>query len=162
MMAKDYFFESEIWLPYPVRTVFDFFKRAENLEQITPPWLNFRILGVSSEKLTQGTMIDYQLTLYGVPFRWRTEIAVWAPPYLFVDAQRRGPYRKWVHTHRFVADNGGTRMSDQVVYQVPGWLLAPLIERHFVRRNVEMIFQYRRERILEIFPGEGQSTDYTD
>lgn len=53
-------------------------------------------------------------------------------------------------------------MTDQVVYQVPGWLLAPLIERHFVRRNVEMIFQYRRERILELFPEVRQATDDTD
>jgi len=150
-MHKDYVLETETWLPAPLEEVFDFFKKAENLQQLTPPWLDFQILTPLPVEMKQGALIDYRLKLYGVPLQWRTEISLWEPPFRFVDAQLQGPYRKWVHTHTFEAVNGGTLMRDRVEYRLPGGVLAPLAHRLFVKRNVKAIFQFREARITEIF-----------
>ncbi|MEE4299784.1 MAG: SRPBCC family protein [Pseudomonadales bacterium] len=134
------------WLERPVDEVFDFFADAGNLERITPPELRFRILTPMPVAMRTGALLDYRLSLYGVPFRWRTEITVWDPPSRFVDAQLAGPYRSWVHTHTFVAERGGTRMEDHVEYVLPlgrlGLLALPLL-----RRQLERIFDHR-ERVI--------------
>jgi ligand-binding SRPBCC domain-containing protein len=80
--------------------------------------------------------------------RWRSQITVWDPPFRFVDEQRRGPYRRWTHTHSFEETNGGTLCRDEVHYAVPGgrfinWLL--------VRRDVERIFAYRQDTVRRQF-----------
>ena len=31
-----------------------------------------------------GTIIDYRISLYRVPFKWKSEISVWDPPYEFL------------------------------------------------------------------------------
>ena len=63
--------------------------------------------------------IDYRLRLRGIPVRGRTETSAWDPPRSFTDVQLRGPYRKWVHRHDLVAEDGGTRVDDTVTYAVP-------------------------------------------
>ncbi|MEJ2635099.1 MAG: SRPBCC family protein [Calditrichia bacterium] len=146
-----YIFESEAILNRPVAEIFDFFSSAGNLEVVTPPWLNFRILTPPPIKMQAGTRIDYRLRLYGIPISWKTEITVWEPPHRFVDTQLKGPYRKWVHEHRFEETGQGTRMTDRVEYAVPGLIFAPLIHKFFVGRDVERIFAYRRVRLDEIF-----------
>jgi len=133
-------FTTELWLPVPREKIFPFFAEARNLEIITPPWLNFHVLTPAPIAMRAGALIDYQLRIHGVPVRWRTEITAWNPPFSFCDEQRRGPYRRWSHTHTFVAKNGGTLCRDEVVYAVPG---GALVNRLFVRRDVEKIFEYR-------------------
>lgn len=150
---KDYIFETEIWLPYPRETLFEFFKEASNLERITPPWLNFRVLTPLPITMFAGRMIDYNIRLYGIPMRWRTEITQWTPPFSFVDSQIRGPYAKWVHTHTFEERDGGTWMHDRVEYRIPGGPFAAIPHLLFVRKNVEQIFRYRKAQILAIFSG---------
>lgn len=139
---------SDLWLPQPVDKVFPFFADAHNLEAITPPFLHFRVLTPAPIKMTPGTRIDYRLRLHGVPLGWQSEITRWDPPRGFVDEQRRGPYKAWVHTHRFTAKDGGTLVEDEVRYDVVGgrW-----IEALFVRRDVARIFAYRAERLRERF-----------
>lgn len=149
---KDYIFEAEMWLPYPVDTVFSFFQEAKNLEAITPDFLQFRILNVSTENIEQDTLIDYRLKLYGIPFKWRTKITDWQPPHQFTDSQLKGPYQKWVHTHRFQEKDGGALMTDRVIYRISGGVFAPFVNKFFVRNNVENIFTYREAKIREIFP----------
>lgn len=140
-------FHSELWLPRPVAEVFAFFSDAGNLQTITPSWLNFEILTPQPIELKPGALIDYRLRIRGLPVRWQTEITAWEPPHRFVDEQKRGPYRQWIHEHRFIASGGGTQCLDEVHYAVPG---GNLINRLFVRRDVEKIFAFRRHRLEEI------------
>lgn len=148
---QTHIFETEIWLPRPLSEVFEFFKHAENLQLLTPAWLRFKILTPQPISLKEGTLIDYSLSLYGIPLRWQTKISQWQPPAQFQDVQLRGPYRRWEHTHTFEEKNGGTLMRDQVKYEVPGGTLAPLMNKLFVSKQISRIFEYRKKKILERF-----------
>ena len=67
-----------------------------------------------------GALIEYRLRLHGVPVSWLTRIEEWEPAGRFVDAQLRGPYALWHHTHEFEPDGaGGTMMRDTVRYALP-------------------------------------------
>jgi ligand-binding SRPBCC domain-containing protein len=76
----------------PLGVVFEFFARAGNLEQITPPWLRFALLSPDDMPMRAGALIDYRLSLHGVPVRWTSRIEEWEPGRSFVDRQQRGPY----------------------------------------------------------------------
>jgi ligand-binding SRPBCC domain-containing protein len=145
---KTFNFNSELWVPRPIAGVFEFFADAQNLEKITPDWIKFSILSPCPIEMRVGALIQYRLKVRGFPLRWLTEITAWEPPYRFVDEQRRGPYRLWVHEHRFSSSNGGTLMTDDVTYAVWG---GALIDRLFVRSDVKRIFDFRHEKIKEMF-----------
>ena len=139
-------FESTLWLPRRRDEVFAFFADAANLEAITPPWLHFHVLNPALV-IHEGVLIDYRLTLYGIPLKWQSEISRWDPPASFVDEQRKGPYRRWVHTHTFVDERGGTRVGDEVDFEVPfGWLVG-----RFVQRDVNRIFAFREQALRQRF-----------
>lgn len=127
--------------------VFAFFADYKNLELITPPWLRFRILGASRPEMSEGMTIDYRLKVHGLPIRWRSLVSEWDPPYSFVDQQVAGPYKVWIHRHTFEPTEAGVLVTDRVDYAVPG---GRLIERLFVRRDLERIFDFRREQLIEL------------
>jgi ligand-binding SRPBCC domain-containing protein len=126
--------------------LFDFFASAENLERITPPRLRFRIVTPLPVEMRAGALIDYRLSLRGVPFRWRTEITEWNPPHSFTDVQLRGPYRTWIHHHSFEPAEGGTLMMDEVRYRIGLGLLGRLA-LPLVHRQLAYIFRYRQTSI---------------
>jgi ligand-binding SRPBCC domain-containing protein len=140
-------FHSDLWLPAPRDEVFAFFADAANLESITPPWLRFHLDTPTPLTMACGARIDYRLRIHGIPLRWRAEITVWEPPHRFVDEQRRGPYRRWVHTHVFTEERGGTRVSDEVDFEAPG----PTFVTRLVVRDVRRIFAYRADALHKLF-----------
>jgi ligand-binding SRPBCC domain-containing protein len=151
MSSKIYVFRQEQWISRPIDEVFAFFSEARNLEAITPPWLGFKILSMSSDSIREGTEIRYRLRLHGLPIKWRTEIRRWNPPICFVDLQRSGPYKLWHHTHRFEAHGDRTRMVDVVRYALPFGILGRAAHALKVRGDVETIFEYRRRHIHALF-----------
>src|SRR3954449_10402998 len=136
-------------LAAPPSEVFPFFADPRNLEAITPPILEFRLL--TPEPIAMGvcTFLQYALRLRGVPVRWDTLIQEWEPPHRFVDVQVRGPYRLWHHTHELVALDGGraTLMRDTVRYSVGFGVLGEVARRALVLRDLEAIFAFRAERV---------------
>lgn len=142
----EYVLERTQVVPVGIEEAFAFFADARNLEQITPPWLRFRIVEAPDD-LREGAVLRYRLRLFGVPIRWRTEIVAWDPPHGFVDVQRRGPFRLWEHTHRLRAVEGGTEVADRVRYGLHLGPLGGLVRRLLVRRWVEGIFDYRAARV---------------
>lgn len=138
----------------PLAETFAFFSDANNLERLTPSWLNFRIRSEGPLTMREGLLIDYVIRLRGVPLPWRTQIDVWEPGVRFVDRQLNGPYLWWRHEHRFEAVPEGTRVIDHVEF-VPRarWLTA-----RFVAAEVERIFDYRAEQLKSLF-GEGERHD---
>ena len=141
-------FTAALWLPLPPSEIFPFFSNAANLDAITPPWLDFRIVTPPPIAMCEGALIDYRLRVHFLPLRWRTRINIWEPPYRFVDEQVRGPYYQWIHEHTFEPSAGGTLARDFVRYAAP---LDFLTHRWLVRPDVEKIFAYREQALLKRF-----------
>jgi uncharacterized protein (TIGR01777 family) len=139
------------WIPKDKNTVFNFFAEAENLESITPPWLNFKITHKSEPQIKSGLLLDYQLKIRKIPLRWRTLIEDWQPTEHFVDKQIKGPYSLWVHRHTFTDVRGGTLVEDTVDYKLPFGPLGQLAHSLFVKSDLSKIFNYRARVILEKF-----------
>jgi ligand-binding SRPBCC domain-containing protein len=146
---KTHTHESKIKVARPQGEVFAFFSNAVNLEKLTPPWLNFRIITPPPISMAVGTRIKYRLSLHGFPVNWESEITVWDPPHRFVDEQTRGPYRLWHHEHAFAERDGVTLVSDLVTYAVYG---GALINSLFVAPDVRRIFAFRQELLHKLFP----------
>jgi ligand-binding SRPBCC domain-containing protein len=157
-MADVYTLRTWQWLPLPRAQAFAFFADALNLERITPDLLRFRVLTPAPIEMRAGTLIDYRLSLRGLPMRWRSEITEWDPPTRFADTQRRGPYREWYHTHAFEDHDGGTMVHDVVRYRLlgPSLVTRPL-NALLVEPDVRRIFGYRHGALERAFGLEGQT-----
>lgn len=149
-----------IEIALPRHEVFAFFANAQNLAAITPPELSFSILTPLPIDMREGALIDYRIGLWGLPMRWKTAITKWNPPYDFTDVQLSGPYKTWIHRHRFFESAAGTLIIDHVDYELPFGPLGALA-RPLVRRQLERIFEYRSERVRELLGGREPSAIHT-
>jgi ligand-binding SRPBCC domain-containing protein len=146
-----YTLQRELWVPRPLPDVFDFFAKAENLERITPPWMQFRIVTPPPIEVRQGTTIAYALRVRGIPLKWISKIDKWDPPHEFVDIQVKGPYKFWHHTHRFSERAGGTSIEDTVRYALPFGALGRSVNWLQVAGDLAKIFDYRAQQVQELF-----------
>jgi ligand-binding SRPBCC domain-containing protein len=147
-MPRVHLLERRQRVPFSIEQAFSFYGDARNLGRITPPWLGFEVTTPGPVEMGHGTLIEYRLRLHRVPVRWRTRIAVWEPPWRFVDVQVRGPYSLWEHTHTFEEDGPeATIIRDRVRYSIPFGPLGALAERLLVRRDLKQIFDYRRDAV---------------
>jgi hypothetical protein len=149
--GNEYVLEAEQWVPRPLEELFPFFAKAENLETLTPKFLGFRVLKMSTPAIEKGTLIDYRIKVHGVPMGWTTLIEEWTPGKSFVDTQLKGPYSFWHHTHSFESKDGGTMLRDRVRFRLPLGFLGDFFGGWLVRRDVTEIFAYRRATIERLF-----------
>ena len=139
-----------------MEVVWDFFSNPGNLNDITPPDLYFEIVFGGSEAMYQGQLIAYKIQLIPlIRTRWLTEITQVKEPIYFADQQRLGPYTFWRHEHFFNPKPEGVEMRDKVTYQLPLGPIGELVHRFWVGPRLERIFDYRAEKIKQIFNSVG-------
>jgi ligand-binding SRPBCC domain-containing protein len=139
------------FVPAPIDDVFAFFRDPQNLGVITPDWLGFRIEDAPDGNVFAGCEIGYTIRLFGAPMRWRTRIPVYEDGVRFIDEQASGPYKSWVHEHRFTPLLEGTLVTDRVEYEMPFGPLGAIARVVAVRHQLRAIFDYRARVMRERF-----------
>lgn len=137
-----------------IDTVWRFFSGAGNLQRITPGHMNFRVTsGELPEEIYPGMIITYKVSpLFRIPLFWMTEITHVVPGKLFVDEQKRGPFRMWHHQHHFEASGNEVLMTDIVHYQLPLGFLGEIVHAVMVKKQLQDIFKFREQQVDQLFP----------
>ena len=137
-----------------INKVFDFFSNPENLSIITPSRLDFKILTPTPIAMKEGQLIDYTIKLLGFKVRCRTIITEYMPKKKFIDQQVKGPYSMWHHTHEFIEDGDSVKMIDTISYVMPFGFIGYIVNKIWVKNDIDEIFKYRSEIINEYFERE--------
>jgi ligand-binding SRPBCC domain-containing protein len=135
--------------PRPLVEVFDFFCQPINLTRISPPDLQMRLLEAPL-RIQLGSRITLLGRRWGVPQRLVSEVILFEPHTAFTDEQREGPFRKWVHVHRFEVVSGGTRVVDRVEFEPPGGILGLMVNAAAIERELNWLYEYRSQKLREI------------
>lgn len=139
-------------LPITLQEAWDFISDPKNLAVITPDTMGFKTLSGDDRKMFPGQIIHYTITpVLGIRLQWVTEITHVADKSFFVDEQRYGPYNFWHHKHFLKEIEGGVEMEDVVHYKLPMGFLGRLAHPLLVKPKLEEIFDYRKEKLIELF-----------
>lgn len=114
----------------PLETVWQFHSAPDGLAAVSASWLRLRVERVTgpdgrpAEGFAAGTEVTLSVRPFGLGRRqsWTSRIVARerrAERAEFRDEMLDGPFRRWVHTHRFEAVPRGTRMTDRVAYELP-------------------------------------------
>ena len=146
-------------IPVPKSDVWNYFCDPQNINEITPPDMNFEIIQGGGVKMVEGQIIECRVEFVrGIRALWLTEISHVREGEYFVDEQRIGPYRYWYHEHIFEEHIfegvlAGTKMTDQVTYVIPFGILGDLLDRIWIAKRLNHIFNFRKQKIVALFGG---------
>ena len=97
-----YTLHREQMIPASLERVWAYFATPRNLNEMTPPNMAFELTYGGDEPMYPGQVIAYKVAILPrVRVRWLTQITHVDPGHRFIDEQRIGPYRLWIHEHRF-------------------------------------------------------------
>ena len=150
---KVYRLERTTQLRTDLETAWKYFSSPGNLNEITPPDMEFKIISPDAHKpMYQGMVIEYKIQPFPlVSFGWLTEITHCSDKRFFVDEQRFGPYSFWHHQHHFEENQGGVMMTDIVHYGLPLGPLGQIAHALFVKKKLDHIFDFRTECMRKVF-----------
>jgi len=135
-----------------VEECWTFFSSPRNLQKMTPLTMGFEITDFDGKNMYPGQIIQYKVSpLLGIKLTWVTEITIVEENRYFIDVQRFGPYILWHHKHFFEPVENGVLMTDLVHYALPLGFIGRMLNALVVKNKLKEIFEYRAEKIKEIF-----------
>ena len=148
---KIYSFEKKQNFPVSVEIAWKFLSDPNNLKKITPDYMGFNIISSIEKEMYSGQIIQYTVRpLFGIPFKWVTEITHVEKNRFFVDEQRFGPYSFWHHKHYLKPIKGGVEMRDVIHYKIPLGVIGQIIHPIVVKPKLKEIFDYRKKTLNKI------------
>lgn len=137
-------FKTEQFLKSDIKTVWDFVSSPQNLSEITPPYMMFKITSANTMRMYPGMIISYKVApMLNIKINWVTEITHVVEESFFVDEQRIGPYSLWHHQHFFKQIDNGVLMTDIVTYKPPFGPIGSIANQLFIKQKLKSIFDYR-------------------
>jgi len=147
-----YQIKSKQKLPITIDQAWDFLSNPNKLSEITPKYMNFKILSGAERSIYPGQIIQYKVSpILGLNLKWVTEITHVLDKEYFVDEQRFGPYSLWHHKHFIKEIDGGIEMVDIVDYKLPFGILGQLAHPIFVKNKLKQIFEFRENKLNQLF-----------
>lgn len=150
-MPKLYKLKREQVVKTDIETAWDFIRSPKNLEALTPEDISFEIVTELPAEMYNGLLIEFHV---GIPIlgkqTWLTEIKNIRKKQSFVDEQRVGPYKLWLHYHEIQPVEEGVRFIDQVHYALPLGPLGMIAHKLFAGKMLGKVFDYREAKLPEL------------
>ncbi len=137
-------FEKKSRISVCAQSAFDWHSRTGAIQRLIPPWEHVEIVD------KKGTIQDGdQLTLRMKGLLGQDWIAIhqnFRQGEQFEDRQESGPFKSWVHTHRFEPVNDHhCEIIDHIQYELPAGPVGPLVGGGYVASKLESMFHYRHQ-----------------
>ena len=129
----------------PVDRVFRFHEQDDALALLSPGFPPVRIVS-----RTGGIAVGARVELRIGPFVWVALHTGYQRDRFFQDEQIEGPFARWVHSHEFEAVGAGTRLTDRIVYELPGGALVNRLLAWTVRLGLQTQFAHRHRVTKQI------------
>jgi len=121
--------------------VAEFHRSASSMPTITPPPMVVKLHNVPAI-LKEGDEMDFTLKLGPIPINWLARIES-VSSNGFTDRQLKGPFKEWIHNHKFIAvSDKTTEVVDEVTLKLssnPMWWLVGLS----MRIGLPILFAFR-------------------
>lgn len=120
--------------------------RAGAFERLNPGWERARVVERYS-RLAEGSRLVLDVSVGPITRRWVAGHRGLVEGREFQDFQQEGPFRRWVHTHRFLPrEGGGARLEDEIEFTPPMGALGRLFGSGYLRRRLNRAFTWRHAR----------------
>ena len=150
MKLTQLYFEQKI--NTDINKLWNFISSPKNLSKITPDYMDFKILSEIPNEMYEGLIISYTVRpILGIKLNWVTEITHIKKNKYFIDEQRQGPYKMWHHEHILEETNDGIIMRDKLSYIPPFGIFGQILNKLFIQKQINRIFEYRTKILDEIF-----------
>lgn len=142
-------FEKNQPIPVDADELYRWHARPGAFERLVPPWQDIDVLHHTGG-IQNGARRIMRVHQGPISLIWEARHRGHLPGEQFVDEQTRGPFAKWVHTHRFEQRSPGhSWLVDHVDYQLPLGILGALFGGSMARATLERMFAFRHRRTAE-------------
>lgn len=128
--------------------LWDWHQRPGAFERLLPPWAHMRVVD-ALPALEEGAMARFELARFGLRLSWQARHHDVTPGSGFTDTQVRGPFRRWVHTHRFEDAPGGANLHDRIDWDLPLPPLGRWVAGASIRRELSQMLHFRHQRTAD-------------
>ena len=134
-------------LDHPVAKVFAWHMRPGALERLIPPWERVTIESREGTPATGGR-VAFRVRRGPTEIRFEALHTDFEQDRFFRDEQIRGPFTRWVHTHRFErANEDGCTVEDQVDWALPLGTARRLLGGSSAEAELGRLFTFRHRRL---------------
>src|SRR5579859_3971059 len=139
-------YERKSHIDVSVKELFDWHNQPGTFERLTPPWERVRVIERKGGVADRGRLV---LEMKQGPFRrrWVAVHGNYVEGRQFADEQVQGPFKKWVHTHKFLPETETTSLlEDHIEYQPPLGLPGQWLAGPYLSRRIDKLFSFRHNR----------------
>ncbi|MGN6124981.1 MAG: SRPBCC family protein [Humibacter sp.] len=104
------------------------------------------VAGITTGRIGLGETVTWRARHFGIWWTMTSQIAELDAPTRFVDQQVRGPFKTFLHEHRFEQLTHGTRVTDTITVASPIFgslaerlVLVPYLRRLISKRNAHLL-----------------------
>lgn len=136
-------------LPFAAETVFAWHEQPEAIAALLPAFPPARVL--QHEGIRDGALAVIELNLGLRRVRWEALHEAYLPGRQFRDIQLSGPFKMWIHTHRFTPlTESACRMEDSIQFELHGGRVVNALLGPCVRLALWLTFLKRHRTVHEV------------
>ncbi len=134
-------------MPVSAKSLFDWHARPGAFERLVPPWDDIEVVH-SDHSIKDGARLIMRIQKGPAHVTWEALHHDFIDGERFTDTQVRGPFARWVHTHRVETEGDHSVLIDDVDYALP---LEPISEvaAGQTKAVLDRMFDFRHRRTFD-------------